>query len=85
MAKEQKEQKPKLSYEELEQVAAQLQQQAAEAQAQLRNVNEIREMAYMCIELLKYKDVLPPVTFNKVVDFIDKLVPVPKEKTENAE
>ena len=83
MAKEQEQQQPaKLSYDELEHIAADLQQQLAESRAQLRNVNEIREMAYMCVELLKHKNVLPPPTFEKVVNFIDRIIPIPKEQEE---
>jgi cell shape-determining protein MreC len=75
MAKEQNKQN-KPSYEELEQYCAQL-------QAQLQNqnrVSEFREMVAVCLELLNHKDVLPEATFKKVVDFIDKVVPVPKEQ-----
>ena len=75
MAKEQNKQN-KPSYEELEQYCAQL-----HAQLQNQNrVSEFREMIAVCIELLNHKDVLPESTFNKVVDFIDKVVPVPKEQ-----
>jgi hypothetical protein len=82
MAKEQKEQKDELSYNELKNVAAQLQQQLAERDAALRNVNEIREMAYICLQLLDHKDVLPEEMLTKVLDFLDKLIPVPKEQQE---
>jgi len=82
MVKEQKEQKDELSYNELKNVAAQLQQQLAERDAALRNVNEIREMAYICLQLLDHKDVLPKEMLTKVLDFLDKLIPVPKEQQE---
>lgn len=82
MAKEQEKQNAKLSYDELEHVAAQMQQQLSDAQAQLRNVNEIREMAFMCIELLKCKDALPEPTLHKVVNFLDRLIPIPKDNEE---
>jgi len=82
MAKEQKEQKDELSYNELKNVAAQLQQQLAERDAALRNVNEIREMAYICLQLLDHKDVLHEEMLTKVLDFLDKLIPVPKEQQE---
>lgn len=82
MAKEQKEQKDELSYNELKNVAAQLQQQLAERDAALRNVNEIREMAYICLQLLDHKDVLTGDMLTKVLDFLDKLIPVPKEQQE---
>ena len=79
MAKEQN--KNKMSYEELEQYCIQLQNQV---QNQSR-VSEFREMVAVCLELLKYKDVLPEDTFKKVTDFIDKVVPVPKEQEGAAE
>lgn len=79
MAKEQNEKNDKLSYKELENVAAQLQQQLAERDAALRNVNEIREMAYVCLQLLEHHQVLPADMLKKVLAFLDKLIPVPKE------
>ena len=66
----------KLSYEELEQVCVNLQNQLRDHS----RVSEFRDMIAVCIELLKYKDVLREDTFNKVLDFIDKVVPVPKEQ-----
>lgn len=80
MAKEQNEQKQKLSYEELENVAAQLQQQVAEREAALRNVNEVREMSYICLQLLEHHDVLPEDMLRKVLVFLDRIIPVPKSK-----
>lgn len=71
-----KEQNNKPSYEELEQYCIQLQSKLQEQ----NRVSEFRDMVAVCLELLKYKDVLPEHTFNKVVDFIDKVVPVPKEQ-----
>jgi hypothetical protein len=75
MANEQKKQN-KPSYEELEQYCVQLQNQLREQ----NRVSEFRDMVAVCLELLKYKDALPEHTFKKVVDFIDKVVPVPKEQ-----
>lgn len=80
MAKEQnKNNKP--SYEELEQYCVQLQNQLREQ----NRVNEIRGMVAICLELLKHKDALREGTFNKVHDFIDKIVPVSKDQEEAAQ
>lgn len=79
MAEEKK--NKKLSYEELERVCIDLQGKLNE----VGRVNEIREMAYMCIELLKCGDQLPSELKNKVVNFLDKLIPVPKEQEGAAE
>lgn len=70
------EQNNKPSYEELEQYCVQLQSQLRDQ----NRVSEFRDMVAVCLELLKYKDVLPESTFKKVTDFIDKVVPVPKEQ-----
>lgn len=77
MENEQKNNEPKqLSYEELAQMCATLQGEVDG----YRRINEIREMVAICIELLKYKDALPKATFDKVVAFIDKIIPVAKDK-----
>ena len=76
MAKEQNKQNNKPSYEELEQYCVQLQNQLRDQS----RVSEFRDMVAVCLELLKHKDVLPGQTFAKVVAFIDKVVPVPKEQ-----
>ena len=66
-------QKP--SYEDLEQACIQMQNELNQRQ----RVNEIRDMIAVCLELLKYKDSLPGSTFKKVVDFLDRVIPVPKD------
>lgn len=66
----------KLSYEQLEHVCAELQGRLNE----VGRVNEIREMAYLCIEMLKCGEQLPAELKQKVVNFLDRLVPVPKEE-----
>jgi len=76
MENEQKKQKAKPSYEELEALCIDLHKQLNER----TRVDELREMVAICIELLKYADVLPKETFKKVTDFIDKIVPVQKEQ-----
>lgn len=80
MAKEQ-EQKAKLSYEELEQVAINLKRQLDE----VNRANEIRDMAYFCLSLLDHKDSLKPETVEKVVVFLDRLVPTAREQEGAAE
>ena len=66
----------KLSYEQLERVCAELQGRLNE----VGRVNEIREMAYLCIEMLKCGEQLPADLKQKVVNFLDRLIPVPKEE-----
>ena len=70
----------KLSYDELLNVANQLQGRVNKQEETLRQINEFREMTAICLELLKYLDQLRPETKEKVLDFIDKVVPVPKEE-----
>lgn len=82
MDNEQK-QKKKLTYNELEHVAAQLQQQVADMQAQLRNVNEIREMSYICLQMLEHHEALPKPMLDKVLTFLDRLIPVPKDQQDD--
>jgi hypothetical protein len=74
MAEERK--NKKLSYEELERVCIDLQTKLNE----VGRVNEIREMAYLCIEMLKCGEQLPADLKQKVVKFLDRLIPVPKEE-----
>jgi hypothetical protein len=82
MGKEQNKNDQQISYEQLRDVAAQLQQRNNDLESQLRQMNEIREMAYMCIQLLEHKDAMPPLMLNKVINFLDRLIPVPKDNTE---
>ena len=79
MAEERK--NKKLSYEELERVCIDLQTKLNE----VGRVNEIREMAYLCIEMLKCGEQLPAELKQKVVNFLDRLIPVPKEQEGAAE
>ena len=82
MAKEQikqeqkKQEQKKLSYGELEQVCAELQRRLNEQ----NRVNEIREMAYLSLEVLKCGDNVPAGIRTKAAVFIDKLIPVPKQE-----
>lgn len=78
MAKEQNnnQESHKLSYEELEQVCVNLQNQLRDQ----NRVNEIREAAYLCIEVLKCGDNVPAGTRTKAANFIDRLIPVPKQE-----
>lgn len=76
MAKEQKKQTNKLTYDELEAVAANLQRQNAE----LSRMNEIRDMAYFCLQLLDHKDVLTEDMLTKTLAFLDRIIPVPKQE-----
>ena len=82
MAEEQKKQDQQISYDQLRSIAAQLQQRNSELEAQVRQINEVREMAYMCIQLLEHKDALPKLMLDKVISFLDKLVPVPKDNND---
>lgn len=70
----------KLSYEELEQVAAQLKQNLDDCVERLRKVDNIREVAYLCTSLLPNLDKLEESTQKKVLKFIDNLIPVVKEQ-----
>lgn len=81
MAKEQDNQK--LSYKDLEQVAAELQHRLRDAEEALRRMNEVRDMAYLCMQLLEHHEVLPDAMLAKVLAFLDKIIPVPRE--DNAE
>lgn len=81
---EQTKKENKLSYDELVNVARQLQERVNEQERVLNRVNEFREMTALCVELLKYVEILRPETKEKVLDFIDKVVPVPKETQEEA-
>lgn len=74
----------KLSYDELVNVATQLQERVNEQDRMLNRINDFREMTALCVELLKYFEVLRSETKEKVLDFIDKVVPVPKEEKEEA-
>lgn len=75
MAEEQNK-KNKPSYEELEQYCVQLQNQVRNQ----NSVNEFRDMVAVCLELLNHIEILHPETREKVLTFIDKVVPVPKEQ-----
>lgn len=75
MANEQKKQN-KPTYGELEQYCVQLQNRLREQE----RANDLREMVAVSLELLKHKDVLPEATFKKITDFIDRIIPVPKEQ-----
>jgi len=66
----------KLTYDELEAVAMNLQKQNAE----LSRMNEIRDMAYFCLQLLEHKEVLPDEMISKVITFLDRIIPVPKQE-----
>lgn len=66
----------KLTYDELEAVAMNLQKQNAE----LSRMNEIRDMAYFCLQLLEHKEVLPDEMISKVINFLDRIIPVPKQE-----
>lgn len=79
MAKEQEQNK--LSYEELEQAAINLKKQVDE----FSRVNEIRDMAFFCMQLLDHKDVLKPETVEKIVTFLDRVVPIPRDQEGAAE
>lgn len=82
MANEQQKQDEQISYNQLRDIATQLQQRNSELEAQMRQMNEIREMAYMCIQLLEHKDALPDAMLAKVLNFLDRLIPVPKDNEE---
>lgn len=74
--------KKKLSYKELEQVAVELQRQLAEQTSALNRINEIRDMTSVGIALLEHFDKLLPETKEKLLAFIDKIVPVPRTQEE---
>ena len=76
----------KLPYNELEQVASNLQRRVNELEYAAQRTNDIRDAAYLCIQMLEHKDVLPDDTIIKIVKFLDRLIPVakdePKDQTE---
>lgn len=70
----------KLTYNQLQDVASQLQRRNADLESTLQRINDFREMTALCVELLKYFDVLHEGTQRKILDFIDRVVPTPKEE-----